>query len=639
MCDQQCEIDELRRKMAVVMEDNRFLREQAQMQAAIIEKLDGKNAKLPSLMNSQMEEIRIYREQLRRLKEIFMRTNKARQEAELARQKAEDELQHLRGLAFEKHLPEREELLAAVSRLQGELDLQEKSTASLEKYIANLEKNQRCERNRLLRTQKELQFTVSKLSESVRELQLSLQEKQKVIDAQQMHMNRTAKHHTRSTAAGDNAELILTAPAERPSVLEGNPLGTAQSRRTPVSKAKEVSRPVTPKAEPVKTKEKPCPDRVKPRPRSALKRPQTSMGSVILATAKPEQKRPSSSAAAPRLKHVQFTNVDGKLVDITVPTGKDQDETYELLRANEKLARLVAEAKMHSEEANTLKPSSQPLIARASTIEEVSTKFSLPVTKLEITAKVTPPTLATQSSEEMKVLVKETPTVMSKARESKADSPAANSSTVSARGDLPEIVKNVINGSAYSSNDVPFATPSRPPALISNLIREMCYKELMEKQTLDPVTSPVPNARPVETLPAGSSSSNASPTETPRNPVRIKRSGLKRRAQLPARRLLETTSSAALRKSVTKQSMFSVKKSPKPVEKESPVTTVSIENRKSCEDIVSNGLSRGLASLHSPQARKGQLNGRPLQWISTCLPATQRPFIDIRPGTRTSVKM
>ncbi|KAL7058495.1 hypothetical protein AAHC03_016564 [Spirometra sp. Aus1] len=492
-------------------------------------------------MNSQMEEIRIYREQLRRLKEIFMRTNKARQEAELARQKAEDELQHLRGLAFEKHLPEREELLAAVSRLQGELDLQEKSTA----------------------------------------------EKQKVIDAQQMHMNRTAKHHTRSTAAGDNAELILTAPSERPSVFEGNPLGTAQSRRTPVSKPKEVSRPVTPKTEPVKIKEKPCPDRLPRSSRSATATPidgrHSSLKEVIRPSSRtktPEarsqtpQKRAASSVLPYSNMFNSRENVEGKLVDITVPTGKDQDETYELLRANEKLARLVAEAKMHSEEANALKPSSQPLIARASTIEEVSTKFSLPVTKLEITAKVTPPTLATQSSEEMKVLVKETPTVMSKARESKADSPAANSSTVSARGDLPEIVKNVMNGSAYSSNDVPFATPSRPPALISNLIREMCYKELMEKQTLDPVASPVPNTRPVETLPAESSSSNVSPVETPRNPVRIKRSGLKRKAQLPARRLLETTSSAALRKSVTRQSMFSAKKSPKPVEKDSPVTSV-----------------------------------------------------------------
>lgn len=337
------------------------------------------------------------------------------------------------------------------------------------------------------------------------------------------------------------------------------------------------------------------------------------MGSVILATAKTVQRRPSSSAAAPRLKHVQFTNVEGELVDITVPTGSDRDETYELLRANEKLARLVAEAKMHSEEANALNPSSQPLIARASTIEEVSTKFSLPVTKLEITAKVTPPTLATQSSEELNVLVKETPAVMSKARECKIDSAAGNSSVVSARGDLPEIVKNVMNGSAYSSNDVPFATPSRPPALISNLIREMCYKELMEKQTLDPVTSPVPNARPVAPLPADSSSSNASPVETPRNPVRLRKTGLKRKAQLPARRLLETANSAAaLRKSATKQSMFSVKKSPKPVEKDSPLTTVGqlspvsrmLADKKAQESLESERIKTPLkSSLYSPRTR------------------------------------
>ncbi|VDL97997.1 unnamed protein product [Schistocephalus solidus] len=286
--------------------------------------------------------------------------------------------------------------------------------------------------------------------------------------------------------------------------MEGNPLGTAQPRRTPVNKVREVSRPVTPKKEPVKTKGKPCSVGNKGRTPGA----NGAFNAAILYPVNffclkfPEVQICLNENVTIGLKHVQFTNVDGKLVDITVPTGSDRDETYELLRANEKLARLVAEAKMHSEEANALNPSSQPLIARASTIEEVSTKFSLPVTKLEITAKVTPPTLATQSSEELNVLVKETPAVMSKARECKIDSAAGNSSVVSARGDLPEIVKNVMNGSAYSSNDVPFATPSRPPALISNLIREMCYKELMEKQTLDPVTSPVPNARPVAPLPA-----------------------------------------------------------------------------------------------------------------------------------------
>lgn len=78
------------------------------------------------LVNSQMEEIRVYREQLKRLKDIFVRTNKAMQESENARYRAEEELQHLRNLAFELNLPEREELISALQQLRTELESVEK---------------------------------------------------------------------------------------------------------------------------------------------------------------------------------------------------------------------------------------------------------------------------------------------------------------------------------------------------------------------------------------------------------------------------------------------------------------------------------------------------------------------------------
>lgn len=78
------------------------------------------------LMNSQMEEIRVYRERLKRLKDIFMRTTKAMQESENARYRAEDELQHLRALAFERNLPEREELVTALQQLRFDFESMER---------------------------------------------------------------------------------------------------------------------------------------------------------------------------------------------------------------------------------------------------------------------------------------------------------------------------------------------------------------------------------------------------------------------------------------------------------------------------------------------------------------------------------
>ena len=55
---------------------------------------------------------------------------------------------------------------------------------ALERYIENLEKNQRCERVRLLRRQRELQENCAALASTVKGLQTDLQEKQRMIEAQ-----------------------------------------------------------------------------------------------------------------------------------------------------------------------------------------------------------------------------------------------------------------------------------------------------------------------------------------------------------------------------------------------------------------------------------------------------------------------
>ncbi|VDM18927.1 unnamed protein product [Hydatigera taeniaeformis] len=113
----QVPLDENRQRKSFIRRERRLFPPQSRQSI-----LDGKNAKLPMLMNSQMEEIRVYREQLKRLRDIFVRTNKAMQESENARYRAEEELQHLRSLAFEQNLPEREELISALQNLRTEYE-------------------------------------------------------------------------------------------------------------------------------------------------------------------------------------------------------------------------------------------------------------------------------------------------------------------------------------------------------------------------------------------------------------------------------------------------------------------------------------------------------------------------------------
>ncbi|KAF5398277.1 hypothetical protein PHET_08112 [Paragonimus heterotremus] len=118
--EQQCEIEQLRRRIREVCNDNKFLREQNYWQAKALEKLDGKHAELPQLINGHLEEIRVFREQIRRMKEVLKVEKQRRHDAESANEKALFELKHLRKLAEEQNLLEREDLTRTIDKLQSE---------------------------------------------------------------------------------------------------------------------------------------------------------------------------------------------------------------------------------------------------------------------------------------------------------------------------------------------------------------------------------------------------------------------------------------------------------------------------------------------------------------------------------------
>ncbi|VDK34087.1 unnamed protein product [Taenia asiatica] len=178
-----------------------------------------------------MEEIRVYREQLKRLKDIFVRTNKAMQESENARYRAEEELQHLRNLAFEQNLPEREELISALQRLRAEYESVERDKVALEKYVHNLEKNQRCERTRLLRQQRDLQAKYATLASTVRGLQTDLQEKQRMLEA---HAQRGRSRSTTRGTADPAVVRVLPPPEQTPQQQPAKTL-KSESKATPLT--------------------------------------------------------------------------------------------------------------------------------------------------------------------------------------------------------------------------------------------------------------------------------------------------------------------------------------------------------------------------------------------------------------------
>ncbi|KAF7260335.1 hypothetical protein EG68_02403 [Paragonimus skrjabini miyazakii] len=206
--EQQCEIEQLRRRIREVCNDNKFLREQNYWQAKALEKLDGKHAELPQLINGHLEEIRVFREQIRRMKEVLKVEKQRRHDAEGANEKALFELRHLRKLAEEQNLLEREDLTRTIDKLQSETNERGRLLLNLERYAENLEKNQRFESLRAARTQREMRDTCQRLLDRIQELEQTVQEKQKLIELGNIYSKRTL----RTQSSGQANEVGLGVP-------------------------------------------------------------------------------------------------------------------------------------------------------------------------------------------------------------------------------------------------------------------------------------------------------------------------------------------------------------------------------------------------------------------------------------------
>ncbi|KAA0189553.1 Lebercilin, partial [Fasciolopsis buskii] len=153
--------------------------------------LDGKHAELPQLINGHLEEIRVFREQIKRMKEVLKQEKQRRHDAEGSKDKLLYELKHLRKLAEEQKLLERENLMKTIEKLQTEAQERERLLVNLEKYAVNLEKNQRFESLRSSKAQREMRETCQQLLDKIRELEQTVQEKQKIIELGNIYSKRT----------------------------------------------------------------------------------------------------------------------------------------------------------------------------------------------------------------------------------------------------------------------------------------------------------------------------------------------------------------------------------------------------------------------------------------------------------------
>ncbi|VDP72820.1 unnamed protein product [Echinostoma caproni] len=148
------------------------------------------------------------------MKEVLKIEKQRRHDAEGAKDKALHELKHLRKLAEEQKLLERETLMQTIDKLKAEAQEREKLLVNLERYAENLEKNQRFESLRATKAQREMRDTCQKLLDKIRDLEQTVQ------------IRRKREQQNRIRAMGDELDMELN-PSDlfpSPPVLKPNPV-------------------------------------------------------------------------------------------------------------------------------------------------------------------------------------------------------------------------------------------------------------------------------------------------------------------------------------------------------------------------------------------------------------------------------
>ena len=116
--------NELKQNIIETSEENRLLKKTQRRADKALQKFEHQESDLPNLIQRQNNEVRSLKDQLRKWREKFEKTDRYLRDAEDELEKSKLKLKKLKSLADEKDLPERGDLNRKLN--QSELDLEAK---------------------------------------------------------------------------------------------------------------------------------------------------------------------------------------------------------------------------------------------------------------------------------------------------------------------------------------------------------------------------------------------------------------------------------------------------------------------------------------------------------------------------------
>ncbi|KAJ7341682.1 hypothetical protein JRQ81_006275 [Phrynocephalus forsythii] len=187
------ELTELHVRLDELQKENRALRQLQHRHEKALHKFEDTENEISKLLAQHNEEMRVLRERLRKSQEKEQVTERKLRASEEELYKVKGNLQKLRRLAEDRHLPERDELARKLALAEGRLDDSEKRIKDLERNLelsnSSFQRQLHSEKKKLHEAQEENKV----LQEEVQRLNQKLKEKEKELDAKNIYANRMLK--------------------------------------------------------------------------------------------------------------------------------------------------------------------------------------------------------------------------------------------------------------------------------------------------------------------------------------------------------------------------------------------------------------------------------------------------------------
>ena len=116
--------EELNQQIRDLKDENKLLKKTQLRTEKALQRFEDKENDLPQIMQRQQNEVRSYKDQIRKWREKFEKTDRYLRDAEDELEKVKFKLKKLKSVAEEKELPERSELNKRLQK--SELDIEER---------------------------------------------------------------------------------------------------------------------------------------------------------------------------------------------------------------------------------------------------------------------------------------------------------------------------------------------------------------------------------------------------------------------------------------------------------------------------------------------------------------------------------